>query len=154
MPNWVMGICEISGAKENIKDFLINQLELVDFSGEKIGDIIVEENILRTPVFDANYRVHHIKDTYRCFIEPFTVDFDALEEDENGNIVLNLYIKGAWYIKSEPLVEISRKYHISFMIEAEEESCEFEQVIHIKDGKTIKNEEITVHTYRGDDDEE
>ena len=154
MPNWVMGYCEVTGTKENIKRLLLNQLELVDFAGEKVGDIIVEGNVFRTPILGTNYRIYHIKDTYRCFIEPFTVDFNNLEEDENGNITLNLYIKGAWIIKSEPLAEISKKYHISFMIEAEEESGEFEQVIYVKNGEIIEDEEITIHTYRGDDDEE
>lgn len=154
MPNWVMGYCGVAGTKENIKRFLLNQLKLVDFAGEKAGDIIVEGNVFRTPVLGTNYRIYHIKDTYRCFIEPFTVDFNNLEEDENGNITLNLYIKGAWIIKSEPLAEISKKYHISFMIEAEEESGEFEQVIYVKNGEIIEDEEITIHTYRGNDDEE
>lgn len=154
MPNWVMGNCEIAGTKENIKNFLINQLELVNYFGEKIGDIIVEGNIVRTPVLDTNYRVYYIKDTHRCFIEPFTVDFDNPEKNDNGDFVLNLYIKGAWFIKSEPLVKISKKYHISFMIEAEEESSEFEQVIYVKDGKLLEDEDITIHTHRDDDDEE
>ena len=154
MPNWVMGNCEITGTKENVKNFLINQLELVDFAGKKIGDVIVNGDILKTPILDTNFRIYYIKDTCRCFIEPFTVDFNNLEEDKNENITLNLYIKGAWVIKSEPLAEISKEYHISFMIEAEEESGEFEQVIYMKNGKIIEDEEITIHTYRGDNDEE
>lgn len=145
MPNWVMGNFKVIGIKENIQKFLLNQLELVDFSGNHIGEIIVENDIFKAPILGTSYRTFHIKDTYRCFIEPFVINFSKLKENEKGDITLNLYIKGAWVIRHEPLVEISKKYNLSFFIEAEEESGEFEQVICIRNGELIVNDEIILN---------
>ena len=145
MPNWCEGYLKIRGKKEDIGNFVENEIRLV-----KLKSIISEPEYLEIKMIKDSYeyRFEHknsfkeylrLKNARRFFVESEEISF-YYHEDEVCHLTLE--IKQAWYIDvQELLVEHSKKYHVDFNIYASERGMEFEQYITVVEGKLIKNEE-------------
>ena len=145
MPNWCEGYLKIRGKKENLKNFIENEIRLV-----KLKSIISEPEYIDIKMIKDSYEYRfehknsfkeylHLKNARRFFVESEEISF-YYHEDEVCHLTLE--IKQAWYIDvQELLVEHSKKYHVDFNIYASESGMEFEQYITVINGELVKNEE-------------
>ena len=145
MPNWCEGYLKIRGKKEDIVNFVENEIRLV-----KLKSIISEPEYLEIKMIKDSYeyRFEHknsfkeylrLKNARRFFVESEEISF-YYHEDEVCHLTLE--IKQACYIDvQEILVEHSKKYHVDFNIYASESGMEFEQYITVINGELVKNEE-------------
>jgi hypothetical protein len=145
MPNWCEGYLKIRGKKEDIVNFVENEIRLV-----KSENIFSEPEYLEIKMIDdlGEYRFNHtnsfreylhLKNTRRFFVESEEISFYYYEDEVCH---LTLEIKQAWAIDiQELLVEHSKKYNVDFNIYASEMGMEFEQYITVVNGKLLKDEE-------------
>ena len=147
MPNWCEGYLKIRGKKEDIVNFVENEIRLV-----KSKNVFSEQEYLEIKMIDDlgkysfNYKKSfreflHLKNTRRFFVESEEISFYYYEDEV---CYLTLEIKQAWGIDiQELLVEHSKKYHVDFNIYASEMGMEFEQYITVVNGKLVRDEERT-----------
>ena len=145
MPNWCEGYLKIRGKKEDIVNFVENEINLL-----KSKDIFSEPEYLEIKMIKDSYeyRFEHknsfkeylrLKNARRFFVESEEISFYYYGDEV---CYLTLEIKQAWCIDvQELLVEHSKKYHVDFNIYASESGMEFEQYITVVEGELIKNEE-------------
>ena len=145
MPNWCEGYLKIRGKKENIVNFIENEIKLL-----KLKSIILEPEYVDIKMIDnlgeysfnykKSYREYlYLKGTRRFFVESEEISFYHFEDEVCH---LTLEIKQAWAIDiQELLVKHSKKYHVDFNIYASEKGMEFEQYITVVDGELVRNEE-------------
>ena len=145
MPNWCEGYLKIRGKKEDIVNFVENEISLL-----KSKDIFSEPEYLEIKMIKGSYeyRFEHknsykeylrLKNARRFFVESEEISF-YYHKDEV--CYLTLEIKQAWYIDvQELLMEHSKKYHVDFNIYASESGMKFEQYITVINGELVKNEE-------------
>lgn len=145
MPNWCEGYLKIRGKKEDIVNFIENEIRLI-----KLNSIISEPEYNEIKMIDDlgecsfNYKKSfnkylHLKNTRRFFVESEEISFYYFEDEV---CYLTLEVKQAWCIDvQELLVEHSKNYHVDFNIYASESGMEFEQYITIINGELMKNEE-------------
>ena len=145
MPNWCEGYLKIRGKKEDIVNFVENEIRLV-----KTEDIFSEPEYLEIQLIEDLYEYRfnhkksfreylHLKNTRRFFVESEEISFYYYEDEV---CYLTLEIKQAWCIDvQELLVEHSKNYHVDFNIYASESGMEFEQYITVVDGKLVRDEE-------------
>lgn len=144
MPNWCEGNLKIRGKKEDIVNFIENEIRLV-----KLKDIFSEPEYFEIKMIDNlgaysfNYKKSfreylHLKNTVRFFVESEEISFYHYKDEL---CYLTLEIKQAWSISiQELLVEHSKKYNIDFNLYASESGMQFEQYITVTDGELVKNE--------------
>ena len=127
MPNWCEGYLKIRGKKEDIVNFVENEIRLVK-----------TENIFAEPEYlEIKMMVNSCE--YRFFVESEEISFYYYEDEV---CYLTLDVKQAWCIDVQDiLVEHSKKYHVDFNIYASESGMEFEQYITVVNGELVKNEE-------------
>ena len=145
MPNWCEGYLKIRGKKEDIVNFVENEIRLV-----KSKNVFLEYEYHEIKLIDdlGEYSFNHkksfreflhLRNTRRFFIESEEISFYYFEDEV---CYLTLEIKQAWAIDiQELLVEHSKKYHVDFNIYASESGMEFEQYITVINGELVKNEE-------------
>ena len=145
MPNWCEGYLKIRGKKEDIVNFVENEISLL-----KSKDIFSEPEYLEIKMIKDSYeyRFEHknsfkeylrLKNARRFFVESEEISFYYYEDEV---CYLTLKVKQAWCIDvQELLVEHSKKYHVDFNIYASERGMEFEQYITVINGELVKNEE-------------
>lgn len=145
MPNWCEGYLKIRGKKEDIVNFVENEIILL-----KSKDIFSEPEYLEIKMIKDSYeyRFEHensfkeylrLKNARRFFVESKEISFYYYEDEV---CYLTLEVKQAWCIDvQELLVEHSKKYHVDFNIYASESGMEFEQYITVVNGELVKNEE-------------
>ena len=144
MPNWCEGYLKIRGKKEDIVNFVENEIRLL-----KSKDIFSEPEYLEIKMIKDSYeyRFEHknsfkeylrLKNARRFFVESEEISFYYYEDEV---CYLTLKVKQAWCIDvQELLVEHSKKYHVDFNIYASESGMEFEQYITVVNGELVKNE--------------
>ena len=152
MPNWCEGYLKIRGKKEDIVNFIENEIRLV-----KLNNIISEPEYNEIKMIDNlgtcsfNYKKSfsyylHLKNTRRFFVESEEISFYYFEDEI---CYLTLDVKQAWCIDvQELLVEHSKNYHVDFNIYASESGMEFEQYITVINGELVKNEEKEYNDFR------
>lgn len=145
MPNWCKGYLKIRGKKEDIVNFVENEIRLI-----KSKNIFSEPEYLEIKMIDdlgecsfdykKSFREYlHLKDTRRFFVESERISFYHFEDEV---CYLTLEVKQAWSIDIQDiLVEHSKNYHVDFNIYASESGMQFEQYITVINGKLVKNEE-------------
>ena len=145
MPNWCEGYLKIRGKKEDIVNFVENEIRLV-----KTENIFSEPEYLEIQLIEDLYEYRfnhkksfreylHLKNTRRFFVESEEISFYYYEDEV---CYLTLEIKQAWCIDVQKLlVEHSKNYHVDFNIYASESGMEFEQYITVVDGKLVRDEE-------------
>lgn len=153
MANWCEGYLKIRGKKEDIINFIENEIRLVKLKG-----ILSEPEYLEIKMIDDdlgeysfNYKKAfteflHLKNTRRFFVESEEISFYYYKDEL---CYLTLEIKQAWAIDiQELLVEHSKKYHVDFNIYASESGMEFEQYITVINGELVRNEEKEYTDFR------
>ena len=145
MPNWCEGYLKIRGKKEDIVNFVENEIRLVKTEGifsepEYIEIQLIEDLYEYRFNHKKSFREYlHLKNTRRFFVESEEISFYYYEDEI---CYLTLEIKQAWCIDvQELLVEHSKNYHVDFNIYASESGMEFEQYITVVDGKLVRDEE-------------
>ena len=148
MANWCEGYLKIRGKKEDIVNFIENEIKLL-----KLKSIILDPEYVDIKMIDdlgecsfdykKSFREFlYLRNTRRFFVESEEISFYYDEEDEGAICHITLWIKQAWEIDiQELLVEHSKEYHVDFNIYASESGLEFEQYITVVDGKLVRNEE-------------
>ncbi len=140
MPNWCVGTLKVRGKIEDLKRFVLEGLQPVDFLGEQ-----------RPPLKLDKYGYCEyddscwIENTHRGFAYDLYIYFDDEEEDEPQVIGLNS--KFAWGIDAKQLQETCKKYNVDMKIYAFERGMEFNQDIEIVNGEIVKDDKITFDDY-------
>ena len=142
MPNWCAGTLRVRGTKENLTKFVLEGLQPVDYFGEDLETLKMDE------YSQVKCSRCWIKGTRRGFI----LDLDEYIDDWNdeGKIAIGFETEFAWGISAEELLQSCKKYGVDMRIHAFERGMQFNQIIEIIDGKITKNEEITFDDYYWD----
>ncbi|MHC5407317.1 hypothetical protein ACYRE2_00145 [Listeria seeligeri] len=147
MPNWAEGTLGIRGTKENILNFLKNELlgsAYPVFSND--GDGV--EYKQRTTEHEVNNWGEHvfrckggfyINNTRRAFVEKDELIFDLCEDDDEIPQIEIEGFKQAWGVISDNYVDHSKKYDLDMKIFAFEQGMEFTQEIELCKGKIVKD---------------
>ena len=145
MPNWCEGYLKIRGKREDLINFIENEILLMNYID---ADNIEGQNI-KLEFYDFEYffgydknerHYLYLKNSHRFFIEDESIRFQY-DERENALHYLTLHVRRAWSIKNEKmLAEDSKKYHLDFNVYATERNMEFEEYITIIDGEITRNE--------------
>ena len=147
MPNWCEGILKVRGKKENLKNFLKDNIKNVDITGEEKPINIIEEEDENSIYFNSKHSFLYLKGTSRGFIEPIYNKVYFYETDKKDIFIILLEYKQAWGIICKELKNISNKFNIDIKIHGFEKGMEFEQDIEIINGKIIKDEEVKYKDY-------
>ncbi len=150
MPNWAEGTLKIRGTKENIVNFLKNELlgkMYPIFSKEEDGTPKVEYGHKEVLFKENEWGDIEIKceggfyigQSRRAFIENSSLDIEFLDEDIE-QVELEGF-KQAWAAVPENYQVLSKKYQLDMKIFTFECGMEFTQEIEIQKGELIKNKE-------------
>lgn len=152
MPNWCEGTLRLKGKFANLKRFLTEGLQAVDFIGNQVDDGYIiaadEERFLWITDIKRNL---HIKESRRHFVIG-NDDIELYTENINYNVTLTLPIKAAWRLDSEIFKKISKDYNLDIRIHGYEHGAEFEQKIEVLKGEITCDEVITHKNYLWDCD--
>lgn len=145
MPNWSEGYLKIRGKREDLINFIENEILLMNYID---ADNIEEENI-KLEFYDFEYffgydkserRYLYLKNSHRFFIEDESIHFQY-DERENALHYLMLHVRRAGSVINEKmLVEDSKKYHLDFNAYATERNMGFEEFLTVIDGNLAKSE--------------
>ena len=145
MPNWCEGYLKIRGEREDLINFIENEILLMTYID---ADNIEGENI-KLEFYDFEYffgydkserKYLYLKNSQRFFIEDESIRFQY-DERENAPHYLLLHVRRAGSVINEKmLVEDSKKYHLDFNVYAVERNMEFEEFLTVIDGKLAKSE--------------
>ena len=141
MPNWCEGTLKVRGKVKDLKQFVLEGLEPVDFFGNSKGKLQFDKYGECTCEHSC-----YIENTRRGFVEGLHIyiDSDYAEDDIN---VICMGCKFAWGISAEELQKTCKKYNVDMKIFAFERGMQFNQNIEIVDGQIIKDEELTFDNY-------
>lgn len=143
MPNWCEGSLKVRGTIAQLREFVLNGLRPVDWSGDYLPEIKLEDPESDTSIL-SNGPVEEtlwIKGTRRHFCKPYFIEVYA--ENPKEKVILVLPFKAAWGIEVEALRKVSESYHVDMKIFGVERGMQFCQDIEIVDGVVIKNKEVT-----------
>nr|DAR90896.1 MAG TPA: hypothetical protein [Caudoviricetes sp.] len=140
MPNWSKGCLKVRGKAANVKKFILEGLQSVDFFGNAlpklelsdIGDVESDKSCW-------------IEGTTRGFVENLYADFSFVEDDETFTAVLDA--KFAWAADAEELSALCKKYSVDMKLYAFEKGMGFNQDILIVKGEIINNLTINFEDY-------
>lgn len=148
MPNWCEGCMKIRGTTTDLRNFLVNAVENVDFFGDSKRPLLVlldpDGTALQVKTPDGGLDLSkislYVKGTCRNFIEPEYIE--VYVDDDKCPVVLPVPFKAAWAIEAEPLCALSKEYHVDIRVFGIEQGMQFCQDIEIIGGEITKNEEI------------
>lgn len=150
MPNWCEGTLRLKGKFANLKRFLTQGLQAVDFMGNQVNNgyriATDEERYLWITDIKRNL---YIKESRRHFVLG-NGDIELYTQNMNYNITLALPIKAAWQLDSEIFEKISKAYNLDIRIHGYERGAEFEQIIEVIKGRIKRNEVIEHKDYLWD----
>ena len=145
MPKWCEGMLKNRGKQEDVVNLLIENLLVWEFKFG--GRESVDENAIEINRQDFEIRVQktaHINGTCRNFVEPNEI---YVSKRKDGNSCIAIEFKAAWSVKSQPYIELSKKYHVDIKIESFERGMEFSQYILIENGELKEDKEIKYDDY-------
>ena len=142
MPNWCAGTLRVRGTKENLKKFVLEGLQPVDYIGNDL-------EVLKVGEYGCiECGRCWIKGTHRGFVIDLYEDIDNWNDE--GKITIGLDTEFAWSINAEELLNSCKKYGVDMRIHAFEKLMQFNQIIEIIDGKITKDKEVTFADYYWD----
>lgn len=135
MPNWCEGNVRLRGTKENIKNFLDNEIVYVKRVGEEYKEFkpfkeeTESEYTLSLPNEAFSF---YVRNTMRNFFFTNMIQFYWFdtEEYEEGIVVLENF-NSAWSLKEQGWADHAKKYGIDIKIFGFERGMEFSQVMEI-----------------------
>ena len=144
MPNWCEGYLKVRGAREDLIEFMTIGIAWntdgypCSLTVERWNE--QDEGVGFAVASSTNNQADpwlHIKGTTRHFI---VMDSDYYWVPNGG--VLVLHMNAAWYIHTDELLEICRKYNLDMKIQGFDRGAEFMQDVEIIGGEIRKNEEV------------
>ena len=148
MPNWCEGSLKVRGTTQDLRNFLVNVLEPVNFLGGKKEPLKVylddRGTELTVKTHDGNPDLRNtslwIRGTRRLFCEPQYIELYV--DDDKTPAVLVLPFRAAWCVDPEPLCRLSKEFNVDIRVFGVESGMQFCQDIEILGGEINKNEEI------------
>jgi len=135
MANWCEGKLKVTGKQEDIKRFMMNGLEPVDYFGYTREPLKIDR------VGCIQDLRCWIKGTDRGFLNNINVIFDG---NDNQVVTYDFDAEFAYSASPEELLEIAREYNLGIEFHGIEECAQYQQDIVIADGKIVKNFGITL----------
>jgi len=152
MPNWCEGYLKIRGKREDLINFIENEILLMECFH---ADDIKEENI-ELGFYDFEYyfgydknekQFLYLKNSRRLFIENESISFQS-DKTENALHYLTLHVRRAGSVINEKmLIEDSKKYHLDFNVYATERNMEIEEYLIVMGGKVAKKEKRNFYDF-------
>lgn len=150
MPNWMVGDLKVRGKRENVRRFILEGLEPVEFcpsdDDPEFKAEIVSDNEEFMHIKTDKY-CFYIKNTRRHFIDSKVIDVYYYSSINDEVVVVLPDFKAAWYIEADQLAEISKKYKVDFKILGFECGTEADKDVEIIKGEIIKDEWIKFDDY-------
>ena len=141
MPNWCEGTLKVRGTLKNLKNFVLNGLEPVDFIGDAKPPLkVVEETDTYIDIRCSDSSLC-MKGTRRHFCKPDYIEMYA--DEPNEIIVWKTPFKAAWGIDSDSLLQLCKEFNVDMKIQGFERGMQFSQIIEIVDGMILQDDEIT-----------
>ena len=140
MPNWSKGCLKVRGKAANVKKFVLEGLQPVDFFGNALPKLELSD--LGEVDTDKDC---WIEGTTRGFVENLYADFSFVEDDETFTATLDA--KFAWAAEVEELLALCQKYEVDMKLYAFEKGMEFNQDILIVDGEIRRDCRIEFEDY-------
>lgn len=131
MPSWSKGCLKVRGKAANVKKFVLEGLQPVDFFGNALPKLELSD--LGEVDTDKDC---WIEGTTRGFVENLYADFSFVDDDETFTAVFDS--KFAWAADAEELLASCKKYDVDMKLYAFEKGLGFNQDILIV-GKEILN---------------
>ena len=132
MPNWSKGCLKVRGKAANVKKFVLEGLQPVDFFGNALPKLELSD--LGEVDTDKDC---WIEGTTRGFVENLYADFSFVDDDETFTAVFDS--KFAWAADAEELLASCKKYDVDMKLYAFEKGLGLNQDILIV-GKEILND--------------
>lgn len=140
MPNWSKGCLKVRGKAANVKKFVLEGLQPVDFFGNALPKLELSD--LGEVDTDKDC---WIEGTTRGFVENLYADFSFVEDDETFTATLDA--KFAWAADAEELLALCKKYSVNMKLYAFEKGMGFNQDILIVDGEIRRDCRIEFEDY-------
>ena len=140
MPNWSKGCLKVRGKAANVKKFVLEGLQPVDFFGNALPKLELSD--LGEVDTDKDC---WIEGTTRGFVENLYADFSFVEDDETFTAVLDA--KFAWAADAEELLASCKKYSVDMKLYAFEKGMGFNQDILIVDEEIRRDCRIEFEDY-------
>lgn len=140
MPNWSEGCLKVRGKAANVKKFVLEGLQPVDFFGNDLPEVELSE------IGEAETEnVCWIEGTDKGFVENLYVDFSFVEDHETFTAMLDT--KFAWAADAEELLALCKKYSVDMKLYAFEKGMGFNQDILIVGKEILRDNRITFEDY-------
>ena len=140
MPNWSEGCLKVRGKAANVKKFVLEGLQPVDFFGNALPKLELSD------LGEAETEnVCWIEGTDKGFVENLYVDFSFVEDDETFTAMLDT--KFAWAADAEELLALCKKYSVDMKLYAFEKGMGFNQDILIVGKEILRDNRITFEDY-------
>ena len=140
MPNWSKGCLKVRGKAANVKKFVLEGLQPVDFFGNALPKLELSD--LGEVDTDKDC---WIEGTTRGFVENMYADFSFVEDDETFTALLDA--KFAWAVDADELLASCKKYDVDMKLYAFEKGMGFNQDILIVDGEIRRDCRIEFEDY-------
>ena len=140
MPNWSEGCLKVRGKASDVKKFVLEGLQPVDFFGNALPKLELSD--LGEVDTDKDC---WIEGTTRGFVENLYVDFSFVEDDETFTAVLDA--KFAWAADAEELLALCQKYEVNMKLYAFEKGMGFNQDILIVGKEILRDNRIAFEDY-------
>lgn len=132
MPNWAQGSMRVRGEKKQVEKFIKEGIE-----------------------YDNQYKLNHIKNTARGFIECDTYDIEdyilMIEDyEKEGIVTIPFNVKFAWDCVAKQIQTISKAYKIDVKLRLFEKRNKFSRKISVINGEIKKDNTITYGDYNWD----
>lgn len=150
MPNWCSGELKVRGKYNDVKEFLLKEMCVLEGS--------IFNRVCKEPTIDETYGIcikvgsqgMWFRHAYRSYFEEdIDVDIDEADRVNNEIVTLNLgLLQSAWGTDTQALTNLSAQYNLDFKIYAYEKGMEFNIDFEVHKGKVIKNDEIKFDDYK------
>lgn len=140
MPNWSEGCLKVRGKAANVKKFVLEGLQPVDFFGNALPKLELSD----FGDVDSDNECW-IQGTTRGFVENLYVDFSLVEDHETFTVALDA--KFAWAADVEELLALCQKYEVDMKLYAFEKGMEFNQDILIVGKEILRDNKIAFEDY-------
>lgn len=140
MPNWSKGCLKVRGKAANVKKFVLEGLQPVDFFGNALPKLELSD--LGEVDTDKDC---WIEGTTRGFVENLYADFSFVEDDETFTATLDA--KFAWEADAEELLASCKKYSVDMKLYAFEKGMESNQDILIAGEEILRDNRIAFEDY-------
>ena len=140
MPNRSEGCLKVRGKAANVKKFVLEGLQPVDFFGNALPKLELSD--LGEVDTDKDC---WIEGTTRGFVENLLVDFSFVEDDETFTALLDA--KFAWAADAEELLALCKKYSVDMKLYAFEKGMGFNQDILIVGKEILRDNGIAFEDY-------